>query len=290
MAQEYSKNLDDWFAPANKIEKPETISSSDNGAMEKADIAQVLYQEADRLEGEKRYGEALTLINVAIENDPSECNYSLKKALIFEKMNKFSDAYEVYLKLRESESADEIDANFSRLAYKWANSLNDKEKALKLIDESIFALPDSYRDEYFEKFWYMKGSILDCLGQPLESRKCYLIAEGLTEEVKKLDEEINMLKNSTDTLITVSGTRFYFGLDVFKPGQTLNLIKETDNEHDPDAVRVEIEGETVGYVANSQFTLIEGVKSASEIRPMNFSRAEVLFIYMEEHVIAKLIE
>ena len=290
MAQEYSKNLDDWFAPANKIEKPETISSSDNGAMEKADIAQVLYQEANRLEGEKRYGEALTLINVAIENDPSESRYPLKKALIFEKMNKFSDAYEVYLKLQESESADEIEANFSRLAYKWANSLNDKEKALKLIDEAIFALPDSYRDEYFEKFWYMKGSILDCLGQPLESRKCYLIAEGLTEEVKKLDEEINMLKNSTDTLITVSGTRFYFGLDVFKPGQTLNLIKETDNEHDPDAVRVEIEGETVGYVANSQFTLIEGVKSASEIRSLNFSRAEVLFIYMEEHVIAKLIE
>lgn len=299
MAERYSENLDDWFSsdnaePENQkniqsgLEKPDTINET--GPTDKTDIARILYFEAERLESEKRYSEALTLINVTIENDPENYHYTLKKALILEKLNKYSEAYDVYEKLQETQSNDEIDENFSRLAYKWANSLNDKQKALELINEAIVSLPESSKDEYFEKFWYMKGSILDCLGQPLESRKCYLIAEGLTEEVKKLDAEINMLKSSKDTLITVSGTRFYFGLDVFKPGQVLDLIKETDNEHDSDAIRVEIEGETVGYVANSEFTLIEGVKSASEIRSLNFKRAEVVFIYMDEYVIAKLIE
>ena len=47
----------------------------------------------------------------------------------------------------------------------------------------------------------------------------------------------------------------------------------------------------VGYVANSDYTLIEEVKSASDIKNImnNEQKAEILFDYIGEYTIAKLI-
>ena len=72
-------------------------------------------------------------------------------------------------------------------------------------------------------------------------------------------------------------------------GGVVDLIREPDNIHDRDAIRVEIGGETVGYVANSTRTLIECVKSASDIKNTRSTQAEVQFILFNEWVIAKLI-
>ena len=71
----------------------------------------------------------------------------------------------------------------------------------------------------------------------------------------------------------------------------LDLIKEPENEHDHDAIRVEINGETVGYVANSSSTLIGQVKSATEIKNKfdNKTQAKYLFLFLDYMVIAKLI-
>ncbi|WP_295115637.1 hypothetical protein [uncultured Methanobrevibacter sp.] len=68
-----------------------------------------------------------------------------------------------------------------------------------------------------------------------------------------------------------------------------NPLREPDNPQDPHAIRVEISGETVGYVANSEYTLIKEVKSASWIRNLWATQAEVMFILLDEWVIAKLI-
>lgn len=58
------------------------------------------------------------------------------------------------------------------------------------------------------------------------------------------------------TLITVAGTKFYYGFGVFEPGMKVRLVKEPDNEHDREAIRVEVPGlGRVGYVANSSFTV-----------------------------------
>lgn len=115
------------------------------------------------------------------------------------------------------------------------------------------------------------------------------MAEGFTDEIRELDSQVEFLKSSTDTLINITGTRFYFGMEPFEKGVVVDLIKENDNEHDPDAIRVEIEGETVGYVANNEYTLIDNVKSATEIRKLKLSKAEVMLIYLDEYVIARLI-
>ena len=112
----------------------------------------------------------------------------------------------------------------------------------------------------------------------------------MMEEINELDSQIDFLNNSKDTLINITGTRFYFGMEPFRKGVIVKLIRESDNEHDPDAIRVELDGETVGYVANNDYTLIENVKSATEIRQLKIGRAEVVLIYLDEYVIAKLIE
>ena len=280
MDKRYGESLDDWAKQTPKSPKKDSNQTS---------VADVMYTEASRLNSEKRYKEALTLINVAIEHNETNFEYYTKKGTVLENLNRFSESYGCYMKALELEENDKTKEQLARMLYKWANSLNDKEKALELIEEAILILPESCRDTYHERFWYLKGSILDCLSRPIDSRRSYLIAEGMTDEIKELDRQVEFLKTSKDTLINITGTRFYFGLEPFKKGMVVNLIRETDNEHDPDAIRVEFEGETVGYVANNDYTLIENVKSASEIRKMENDKAEVVLVYLDEYVIAKLI-
>lgn len=279
MDKKFGESLDDWTADATD-KKDQSV---------KTGTADVLFFEASRLADEKRYREALCLIDIAIENDDTDFEYYIKKGVILENLNRFRESGEAYEKAIEFNDCEEIYENKARMLYRWANSLNDKNRALELIDEAITILPISKNDEYFERFWYMKGSILDCLNRPIESRRCYLMAEGMSDEIKKLDEQVEFLKNTKDTLINITGTRFYYGLEPFRKGVTVNLIREDDNEHDPDAVRVEIDGETVGYVANNEYTLIDNVKSASEIRKFSFKKAEVMMIYLDEYVIARLV-
>lgn len=55
---------------------------------------------------------------------------------------------------------------------------------------------------------------------------------------------------------TVTGTSHYFGTEFLEKGMKLRLVKEPDNEHDREAIRVELAGlGKLGYVANSPYTV-----------------------------------
>ena len=71
----------------------------------------------------------------------------------------------------------------------------------------------------------------------------------------------------------------------------VNLVKEEDNEHDPDAIAVYLDSEKIGYVANSDYTLIDEVKSASKIKNSlsDNAQAKILFVYLDEYIIAKIL-
>ena len=97
------------------------------------------------------------------------------------------------------------------------------------------------------------------------------------------------MRNSHDTFIIITGTRFYKTPHHLTGGVTVDLIPEPYNRHDPDAIRVEVKGETVGYVANSPQTLIDEVKSASDIKNAPAKKAMVQFILLQTYIIAKLI-
>ena len=243
-----------------------------------------LYDEALRLYEGKRFKEALVLINVAIEHDSSSWKFYDLKGNILRFMDRFTESKRAFDEALEIKNDESVLKNKVEMMYTWANSLNDKKKALEIIVEAIDILPDNVDGV---KFLYLKGSIYDCLSQPIEARKAYLTAEGEFEEVERLQAQEDFIKNSKDTLINITGTQFYYGLEVFAPGVIVDLMAEPTNPHDKDAIRVEIEGETVGYVANSDYTVLDNITCASDIS--DAKKAEIMFIYLEGYVIAKII-
>jgi tetratricopeptide (TPR) repeat protein len=252
-------------------------------------ISEILSQEALRLKSKRRYNEALTVINLAIEHDELSSEYYNLKGLILQDLHKFRQSIEAFDKSLEIQESEDVMLNKVNALYSWANSLNDKNRALELITEAIENAAYLSMEVDMEKFWYLKGSILDCLGDKIASRKCYMIAENMTDDISQLDKHTEYINTTDDTLICITGTQFYQGLEPFSEGLVVDLVRDSENEHDPDAVRVEVGGMALGYVANSPHTMIEGVKSASEIKNTKFQKAEVKFLYLYEYVIAKLI-
>lgn len=67
-------------------------------------------------------------------------------------------------------------------------------------------------------------------------------------------------------LFTITGLNFYYGPEIFKKGMEVKIIKEPDNRHDKEAIKVEIKGlGKVGYVANSTSTVLGDTMSAGRI-------------------------
>ena len=81
--------------------------------------------------------------------------------------------------------------------------------------------------------------------------------------------------------VTITGIHHYYGDKPFEIGRVVRLVKEPDNKHDNDAIRVELPFiETVGYVANSTSTVYRGTYSAGRIydKIEDAAFAEVAFI------------
>ncbi len=81
--------------------------------------------------------------------------------------------------------------------------------------------------------------------------------------------------------VTITGINHYYGVKPFEIGRVVRLVKEPENGHDDDAIRVELPFiETVGYVANSTNTVYRGTYSAGRIydKIEDAAFAEVAFI------------
>ena len=66
--------------------------------------------------------------------------------------------------------------------------------------------------------------------------------------------------------ITLTGTRHYFGSEFLEAKMPLTLRKEPENEHDREAIRVELEGlGCIGYVANSPYSVLGESYSAGRL-------------------------
>lgn len=81
--------------------------------------------------------------------------------------------------------------------------------------------------------------------------------------------------------ITITGSKFYFGMKPFAIDRVFKLVKEPDNEHDAEAIRAELPiiGK-IGYVANSPETVVKGTISAGRLYDyiQMESFAQVLFV------------
>ena len=65
---------------------------------------------------------------------------------------------------------------------------------------------------------------------------------------------------------TLTGTKHYYGSNFLKPGMKVQLEKEPDNEFDPEAILVKLNGlGKIGYVANSIYTVLGEAVSAGRL-------------------------
>ena len=236
--------------------------------------------------------EALILIDSAIEIHPNPPgNDYNRKAIMLERKLQFEEALKYY---DRALSKDRFDKTFlNNKAGCIREDLKNKllfnriePHDLDMINKALEILPEGYDNS---PYLFIKAQILIELGDPVKARVCNALAAKRYGEVDKADWQLKKLKSS-QTYINITGIQHYRNFAPFKEGTVVDLIKEPDNPHDRDAIRVEIMGETVGYVANSKYTLIKEVKSATDIKNTVSAHAEVQFILFDEWVIAKLIE
>lgn len=92
--------------------------------------------------------------------------------------------------------------------------------------------------------------------------------------------------------ITIVGFNHYYGARPFKVGKRIKCVKEPGNIYDGEAIRAVVKGiGTVGYVANSPYTVATGTKSAGGIahKVKKKFQVEVMFITSSK-VICKVVD
>ena len=240
----------------------------------------------EHLINEEEYFKALTLIDETIEKDSAE--YCYFKAIIFDKQEEYEKSIKYFNKIENQ--SPEIKFLKSNTLYKWAKITYfpalEYEKALDIINEALNIIPENQDPS---EYYFLKGEILEALKDFVEAKKSYLIAYKEFDKLKEFEKQVEYLKSTEDTLINISGGYYYN----FTPtaGMIVKLVKEPENEHDSDAIAVYLDNEKIGYVANSEYTLIDKVKSASKLKNQisDNTTAEILFVYLDEYTIAKII-
>lgn len=80
---------------------------------------------------------------------------------------------------------------------------------------------------------------------------------------------------------TITGTHHYYGSDFLKPGMKVRLIKDHKNEFDKEAIAVKMDGlDTVGYVANSYYTVLGESYSAGRLYDKIHHKAKGTVLYV----------
>ena len=213
-------------------------------------------RKAIMLDGGFRYDEALKYYDRAISRDKSNAVFLKNKAEC------------ILQKIKRNLLFDRIDSH-----------------DLDLINDALKILPGGYDNA---AYLTAKAEVLGRLDEPVKAKICLALAAKNYDEVDRAEKQLKKLKSS-GTYINITGVHYYQHFAPFRQGTVVDLIREQDNPHDPYAIRVEIGGETVGYVANGRHTLINGVKSAGELKNLKSAQAEVQFILLNEWVIAKVI-
>ena len=246
-------------------------------------------EKALRLNEDGEYNKAFDLIN-SIKDETFECYNA--KGLILSNLSEFAQAIECFDIALDLNNTNEIKKNKANALYGWSKITFFPEmnyiKSMKLINQALETLPDS---EDPSEFWFLKAEILEAQNDLVEAQKCYLKAHKEFEKLKELENQIEYLNNTNDILFIITGTNYY-GQFTPQKGMIVNLVKEIDNEHDPNAIAVLYNGEKIGYVANNDYTLIDEVKSANNINYLinDESSGEILFVFLGEYIISKLIK
>jgi len=80
---------------------------------------------------------------------------------------------------------------------------------------------------------------------------------------------------------TITGMCYRYGNEFLEPKMKVNLVKEPDNKHDSEAIKVEMPGlGQIGYVANSSRTVLGECMSAGRLYDYIGDEAEGEVMYV----------
>ncbi|MBO5152171.1 MAG: hypothetical protein J6B73_08455 [Methanobrevibacter sp.] len=237
----------------------------------------------------KKFDEALSLVDRMLEKDSDYKNWNLK-GIILDNLSEYDNAIECFDNALRVSDDSEILINKVNSLYKWAKVSYfpdlKYDHSLRLIDEALEIIPES---EDPSEFYFLKAEVLESMGQRVESKKNYLIAYGEFEKLNEFQKQLDYLETTNDLLVNITGS-YYHNYNPTE-GEIVKLVKEPENEHDGDAIAVYLDNDKIGYVANSEYTLFDKVKSATKIKNdiPETCEAEIQFVYLDEYIIAKII-
>lgn len=81
--------------------------------------------------------------------------------------------------------------------------------------------------------------------------------------------------------VTITGISHYYGKKPFEIGRVIKLIKEPDNEYDPEAISAFLPFiDKIGYVANSTNTVYDGTISAGRLydKIEDYAYGKIMFV------------
>ena len=270
------------------LHKDSSKSDADNTYQSTFKVSKT--SKVEYLMNQDSYDEALTLIDNMLEEDTSYENWKLK-GIVLDNLCEYESAVESFDKaLKLKADSDALSHKINSL-YKWAKVSYfpdlKYDKALELIDSALDILPES---EDSGEFYFLKAEVLESMGERVESRKNYLIAYKEFDKLNEFQRQLDYLENTADLLVNITGS-YYHSYNP-RPGDVVRLVEEPENEHDSDAIAVYLDNDKIGYVANSEYTLFDKLRSATKIKGMidDNSKAEILFVYLDEYVIAKIIK
>ena len=239
------------------------------------------------IENEK-FDEALSLVDRMLEKDSDYKNWNLK-GIILDNLSEYDNAIECFDNALRVSDDSEILINKVNSLYKWAKVSYfpdlKYDHSLRLIDDALEIIPES---EDPSEFYFLKAEVLESMGQRVESKKNYLIAYGEFEKLNEFQKQLDYLETTNDLLVNITGS-YYHNYNPTE-GEIVKLVKEPENEHDDDAIAVYLDNNKIGYVANSEYTLFDKVKSATKIKNEipETCEAEIQFVYLDEYIIAKI--
>ena len=237
----------------------------------------------------KKFDEALSLVDRMLEKDRDYKNWNLK-GIILDNLSEYDNAIECFDNALRVSDDSEILINKVNSLYKWAKVSYfpdlKYDHSLRLIDDALEIIPES---EDPSEFYFLKAEVLESMGQRVESKKNYLIAYGEFEKLNEFQKQLDYLETTNDLLVNITGS-YYHNYNPTE-GEIVKLVKEPENEHDGDAIAVYLDNDKIGYVANSEYTLFDKVKSATKIKNdiPETCEAEIQFVYLDEYIIAKII-
>lgn len=252
--------------------------------------AHQLRVEAWALRENGQYQDALNVINRALEYSRHWKVLNVK-AIILEDMGRYDEALRYYDLALGNTDAQYIKDNKARLLERmaWQDKYSqDYQSALDKLNQALKLTGD---EDDRSAFFRTKARILALMGKKRETYICNMLANRQYDKVDEFESQSKIIDETRNPLVCIAGRNHYGYSAPTENGTIIDLIKEPDNEHDKNAIRVEFNTKTVGYVANSTYTMIDEAKSASEIWCLfgERTRARILFVFMQDYLIAELL-